>query len=98
MAYPDLRRFNSARLGGFHQLDIRIDKQYFLNNWSLLLYLDVQNVYNFKSDEPDRLSPQRDDAGRPLVDPSDQQRYIMQVIRSDGQGTVLPTLGIIVEF
>jgi len=98
MAYPDLRRFNTERLGGFHQLDIRIDKQYFLNNWSLLLYLDVQNVYNFKSDEPDRLSPVRDDTGRPLVDSSDQQRYLMQVIRSDGQGTVLPTVGIIVEF
>ncbi len=98
MPYPDLRLFNSRRLGAFHQLDIRIDKQYFLSNWSLLLYFDVQNVYNFKSDEPDRLSPLRDMNGRPLVDPSDDSRYLMQVIRSDGQGTILPTVGIIIEF
>ena len=98
MAYPDLRRFNSERLGGFHQLDIRIDKQYFLNNWSLILYLDVQNIYNFKSDEPDRLSLARDGSGRPVIDPEDEKRYIMQVIESDGQGTVLPTVGVIVEF
>ncbi len=98
MAYPDLTRFNANRLGAFHQLDIRIDKQYFLSNWSLLLYFDVQNVYDFKSDEPDRLSPLRDSSGRPLVDPSDNNRYLMQVIKSDGLGTVLPTVGIIVEF
>ncbi len=98
MPYPDLRRFNTNRLGAFHQLDIRIDKQYFLNSWSLLLYLDVQNVYDFKSDEPDRISPLRGSNGRPLIDPSDESRYLMQVIRSDGQGTILPTVGIIIEF
>ena len=98
MAYPDLSRYNTGRLGSFHQLDIRIDKQYFLNKWSLLLYLDIQNVYNFKSDEPDRLSLERDSNNRPLIDPDDDLRYQMQVIRSDGQGTVLPTVGIIVEF
>lgn len=98
MAYPDFNRFNASRLGSFHQLDIRIDKQYFLNRWSLLLYLDVQNVYNFQSDEPDRLSLVRDDNGNPLIDPDDNSRYLMQVIKSDGQGTVLPTVGIIVEF
>jgi outer membrane receptor for ferrienterochelin and colicin len=98
MAYPDLSRYNTGRLGSFHQLDIRIDKQYFLNKWSLLLYLDIQNVYNFKSDEPDRLSLARDSNNRPLIDPDDNLRYQMQVIRSDGQGTVLPTVGIIVEF
>ncbi len=98
MAYPDFLRFNAERLGGFHQLDIRVDKQYFLNKWSLLLYLDIQNVYNFKSDEPDRLDIARDVSGRPVVNPADENRYLMQVIKSDGQGTVLPTVGIIVEF
>lgn len=98
MAYPDLLLFNAERLGGFHQLDIRVDKQYFLNNLSLLLYVDIQNVYNFKSEEPDRLDIARDGSGRPIVNPVDENRYLMQVIKSDGQGTVLPTIGIIVEF
>lgn len=98
MAISDFDRFNANRLGAFHQLDIRIDKQYFLDSWSLLFYIDIQNVYNFKSDEPDRLSPVRDASDRPVVDPADNSRYLMRVIRSDGQGTVLPTIGIILEF
>ncbi len=48
MGYLDYSRFNRERLSAFHQLDVRIDKQFFLNNFSLMLYLDVQNVYNFK--------------------------------------------------
>ena len=98
MAYPDLSRFNALRLGAFHQLDIRIDKQYFLSNWSLLFYADIQNVYNFKSEEPDRLNLVRDNSGRPRIDPADNSRYLMQVINSDGTGTVLPTVGVIIEF
>jgi hypothetical protein len=98
MAYPDFQRFNSERLSGFHQLDLRIDKQFFLDNWSVMLYLDVQNVYNFKSAEPDRLTLVRNDTGQPVIDPSDQERYLTEIISSDGQGTVLPTIGIIVEF
>ncbi len=98
MAYPDLSRFNALRLGAFHQLDIRIDKQYFLSNWSLLFYADIQNVYNFKSEEPDRLNLVRDNNGRPRIDPADNSRYLMQVINSDGTGTVLPTVGVIIEF
>ena len=46
--YLDYSRFNTLRLKAFHQLDIRIDKQYFFKNWSLMLYADVQNVYNFQ--------------------------------------------------
>jgi hypothetical protein len=30
----------------FHQLDIRIDKQWRFNGWSMRTYLDVQNAYN----------------------------------------------------
>jgi hypothetical protein len=98
MAYPDFQLYNAERLGGFHQLDIRVDRQYFFRNWSLMFYLDVQNVYNFKSEEPDRLALLRGEDGSAVVDTDNPDRYQMQVIRSDGQGTVLPTIGIIVEF
>jgi TonB family protein len=37
---------NSARNEPFHQLDIRIDKQWIYDRWRLTLYLDVQNVYD----------------------------------------------------
>ena len=36
--YPDYSKFNSLRLQSFHQLDLRVDKQYFFAGWSLMLY------------------------------------------------------------
>lgn len=36
----------SARERPFHQLDVRIDKSFLFESWTLGVYLDVQNVYN----------------------------------------------------
>jgi TonB family protein len=36
----------SDRVPTFHQLDIRVDKQWKFDGWSLRTYLDVQNAYN----------------------------------------------------
>jgi hypothetical protein len=36
---------NGERAELFHQLDIRVDKLWIFNNWSLNTYLDIQNVY-----------------------------------------------------
>jgi len=95
--YLDYAIFNSSRLKAFHQLDLRIDKQYFFTNWSLMLYADVQNVYNHKADQPDLLIRESDSNGLPVTDPSDAQKYSLKYIENES-GTVLPTLGIIIEF
>jgi len=42
---------NSARLPDFNQLDIRLDKTWLFENWTLDTYLDVQNVYNAANTE-----------------------------------------------
>jgi hypothetical protein len=94
--YADFTQYNSRRLGSFHQLDIRIDKEYFFKKWSLNIYLDIQNAYNYKSNEPDALVLQRDGEGNPIIDPEDPSRYLLKYI-SLQSGTVLPTVGIIVE-
>jgi len=94
--YLDYSSFNSERLKGFHQLDLRIDKQFYFDRWSLMLYLDVQNVYNFKADQPDILVLQTDPAGAPIVNPLDPERYLLKYIDAEA-GTVLPTIGIIIE-
>jgi outer membrane receptor protein involved in Fe transport len=36
---------NSARVGAFHQLDLRVDKTWQHKDWSFSMYLDVQNTY-----------------------------------------------------
>ncbi len=96
--YPDFSMFNEKRLDSFHQLDVRVDKQYFFDKWSLMIYVDVQNLYNYKSDEPDRLIRATDEEGNPLIDPENPDKYVLRTIESDGSGTVLPSLGIIVQF
>ncbi len=38
--------FNSVRFGPFHSLDLRVDKKWFFNDWTLITYVDIQNIYN----------------------------------------------------
>jgi len=38
---------NSARFPVFHQLDLRVDRQWVFRHATLTTYLDVQNVYNW---------------------------------------------------
>jgi len=95
--YLDYPVFNSQRLKAFHQLDVRIDKQYYFKGWSLMLYADVQNIYNHKADQPAILIREQDVNGIPLTDPENPLKYIPRYINGSS-GTVLPTIGIMVEF
>jgi hypothetical protein len=95
--YLDYSRFNTGRLKAFHQLDIRVDKQYFFNNWSLMLYTDIQNLYNHKADQPALLIRESDSNGIPVTDPLNSLKYRLKYLDNES-GTVLPTIGIIIEF
>jgi TonB family protein len=62
----------SARNSDFHQLDFRFDKTWTFNLWKLLLYIDIQNLYNQQNAEGLRYSfdfSKVDDiiAGLPIV-------------------------------
>lgn len=94
---PDYDRLNTERLRPFYNLDIRVDKKYYFDKWSLNLYFDVQNVTGYQADSPPALLVERDDNGEPLVDPNDPARYQTKFLQAT-QGTVLPTLGIILEY
>lgn len=97
-AYYDYGRFNQLRLKAFHQLDVRIDKAYFMKQWTMRFYVDIQNIYNSKADEPDKVIRDQDSNGV-LVPPSGTPlRYPLKTLTNTGGGTILPTLGIIVEF
>lgn len=96
--YLDFSRYNEKRLNPFHQLDIRIDKQFFFDQWTLMLYLDVQNVYNFTADEPPRLVQQVDESGDPVIDPNNPDQYELKRLEVEESGNILPSIGIIVEF
>jgi hypothetical protein len=96
--YYDFSRFNGNRLKSFHQLDIRVDKEWLFKRWSLTLYFDIQNAYNYKADQPPYLTLDYGTNGAPVIytDASGIQRYKLKEIASNA-GTVLPSVGIIVD-
>jgi outer membrane receptor for ferrienterochelin and colicin len=94
--YIDYSRFNENRLTNNHQLDVRIDKEFFFKKWALNLYADVQNVYNFKSQSPP-IYTNRDLDGNIIPDPNgDETKQGLRIIEAFG-GTILPTIGLIIK-
>ncbi len=94
--YLDYDRYNALRLDAGHQLDIRIDKGFYFDQWSLMVYLDIQNVYNFKARSAPVYILDTDANGVPLTDPADPNRYLLKEIRTEN-GNILPSVGIIIE-
>lgn len=97
LGIPDYSRLNQERLQAFYNLDLRVDKKYFFDKWSLNLYLDIQNATGFQSESPPVLLLERDDNGTPLINPDDPSRYQLKSL-TNTLGTVLPTIGVIVEY
>lgn len=94
---PDYNQLNTARTSVYHQLDIRIDKKYFFPRWSVDIYLDIQNLYNFQTKFQDNIDIQRDANGTGITDPVNPNLYLPKFIQSTN-GTLLPSIGLIVEF
>jgi len=42
----DNSRLNSLRHPDYHRLDIRLDKRYVFDGWNMVVFVDIQNVYN----------------------------------------------------
>jgi hypothetical protein len=42
---------NSLRNPLFHQLDLRIQKEWLFDKWKLALFLDIRNAYNRQNQE-----------------------------------------------
>ncbi|NPD45323.1 MULTISPECIES: TonB-dependent receptor [unclassified Lentimicrobium] len=95
-AYYNYGEINTLRYDPFHQLDLRIDKNYFFDNWSLMVYLDIQNVYNFKVAGQDYVIREKNPDGSYMTT-NNGQDYVLQSVANES-GTVLPTVGIMVKF
>lgn len=44
----DVEHYNSERLESTHSLDVRVDRRWNFQTWNLIVYVDIQNVYNKK--------------------------------------------------
>jgi hypothetical protein len=44
----DPARVYAARIGTNHSLDVRVDRRWSFEDWNLIAYIDIQNLYNRK--------------------------------------------------
>ena len=93
----DYSLVNSERLPVFHQLDLRVDKTWYFRRWTLGIYLDIQNLYNYKAYGQPGLMPERDATGAYVLDPSRPGHYKMVTYPNEVGGTIIPTFGVIVK-
>lgn len=85
---------NSQRTKWSHQLNLRVDKKWFFNKWSLNLYLDIQNAYNFKADAPPQLNVVKDSDGQPIINGNGKYN----VYQFENKiGSLVPSIGVVVK-
>ena len=94
-AYPDYARFNTLRLPAKHQLDLRLDKEFYFKRWMLNLYLDIQNAY-LSSYVSAPIYTNRDSSGEVMDHPSDPERQQLRQLDYYSK-LILPTLGLIIK-
>ncbi|TXB63387.1 TonB-dependent receptor [Phaeodactylibacter luteus] len=102
---PNYNLLNTRRQDLSSTIDIRVDKKWFFDKWSLNIFLDVENVTgNAVGQDQLILDRPLDEDGQPVGDgvianpdaPVNQQRFLLKTINT-GTGTVLPSIGLMIE-
>jgi len=94
---PDYNRLNENRFSANHGMDIRIDKKWYLNKMTINLYMDIQNLYNFQAETQSFVTVVTDADGNPVISSTDPNSYETKLLENVS-GTVLPSIGIMLEF
>jgi hypothetical protein len=108
----DYSKINQLRLPAFHAADIRVDKKFNFKKLTLDLFLDIQNAYNSKNPtapsftlkrNPDETFSTTTGApynpgifGNPSA-PNNRQAAI-PILLANTSGSLLPSMGFVVEF
>lgn len=93
--YPDVvldySRLGEEELDLFSQLDLRIDKKWNFARWSLNVFVEAQNILSQEIPQPPEYGLARDMMGN-IIEPES----LVEIQQGDGQ--VIPSLGIVVDF
>ena len=87
----DYSRIGEERLGAFSQLDVRVDKKWNFNRFSVDLFLEIQNLLVQDSPQTTEFVLSRDESGQ-ILNP----RSLSAVDRRSG--SAIPTIGFVVDF
>ena len=91
----DYSKYNQGRLEPFCQIDVRVDKNFYFRRWTLGIYVDVQNVTCNTIPQP-TVYLSTGAISNPEAEPH-EQKYVMETLELVS-GSIVPTLGITVEF
>lgn len=99
----DTRRLNQARLGNFNQVDLRVDKKWNFRRATFDLFLDIQNLFNTVNPAPETYTFQRTPDGTAFVTTDGKPLQpngsnAIPYIIANTEGSLLPSVGFIVEF
>jgi hypothetical protein len=100
---PDYALVNSQRLGPFQQVDLRIDKKWNFRKATIDLFLDIQNITNSSATGALSYTFERNADNSDFVTTDGQPvkadgSNAVPTILKDNEGTILPTIGFIIEF
>ena len=99
----DYSQINSMRLSAFNAADIRIDKKWNFKKTTLDFYIDITNFYGSEAKEADLYTFKRNESntafvtsdGKPLMPDGSNA---VPVYLKNSQSTILPSIGLIIEF
>ena len=93
----DVNNVMGERLPAYSVIDVRLDKTYNKEKYSLTWFLDLQNFTSSSIPLMPYLTVERDElTAAPLEDPNSTDSYLVKTIDSD-TGRLLPTIGLILE-
>lgn len=101
----DFDLLNTRRADLVSAIDIRVDKKWFFDKWSLNIFLDIENVTgNGVGQDQLILDRPLDENGQPIGGgiitnpdaPINQQQFRLKTI-NDATGTVVPSIGLQIE-
>jgi hypothetical protein len=87
----DYTNLGQQKLAAFSQLDLRIDKKWNFKKFAFNVFLDIQNALAQTTPQPIEFGLNRDVSGQ-IINP----RSLVAV--NGAEGTVIPSLGIILDF
>lgn len=87
----DYSRLGEEELAPFNQLDIRVDKKWNFEKWSLDVYLEVQNALFSELPAAPQYGLARDEQGQVL------EPLRLELIPSDSDAPVIPTVGLVIN-
>ncbi|MCE7995615.1 MAG: TonB-dependent receptor [Roseivirga sp.] len=88
----DYSRIGEQRLDAFSQTDIRIDKKWNFEKWTLDIFLEIQNFFSQQIPDVPQYGLARDAQGLELA-----PRMLMQITELESS-SVLPSIGVVIDF